>query len=111
MIKDLNATFGMSEMEVAAKRIINNCEAKGSWLHAATFELFQGSSEQNGFLHLIEYGYLTSGYFKGKFYITDKFIKIIERKVSPYDLALKFEAPTTWEIIDSQLPHLKPKDF
>jgi hypothetical protein len=88
-----NGLFGESEMECAAKLIVNRIVAKQTWHVFVTYS--DMAAEATGFLHLVSGGFLGSGYpIKSRWWPTPSFIeRVSERLVLNYPDAKKWPLP------------------
>jgi hypothetical protein len=78
---DLTGTFGMSEMESAARCILRKCTQHKSWDCHFTLKDFSSEDEQTGFLNLLANGYMDCHPFAHNNFLVDQsFIQRIESK-------------------------------
>jgi hypothetical protein len=107
---DLSSMLGHVESEVAAARIVRLCEKHGSWGCPATYEQMVGRSEQNGFLMLIEAGWIRSGYMKGCYFATKDLIDKVRAKLPAEMRGFVYDPASGWLHPDASDPyHLHPK--
>ena len=74
----LSNTFGMTEMELAAERILKICSTCKEQRFSITS--FIDEYEMDGFVELIHNGWLEHGTYNGEFYMSDSFIERIKSK-------------------------------
>lgn len=79
---DLSGTFGMHEMEVAARIIVDKVRSKKKLEASVGSDDFAGNySAMTGFLELIYHGWMTKFMYNGRFYPKKAFWKRIKMKV------------------------------
>ena len=81
----LMGVFGMFEMEKAAEKILEKAEKNQSWdIEVSLSEMGDDVSAENGFLHLLSYGWLRpTAFSKSHFRISQSFIdRLLEKKVA-----------------------------
>lgn len=79
---DLSWAFGMTEMEMAANKIINKAVAAGTWIVPMTYEEAGLWGSSSGFLHLIHNGYMRNvRAYKAEFYPNQEFVNQVMKAV------------------------------
>lgn len=73
------AIFGMREMELAAKIIVDKCREKVGWETPIFCEDFKTDLGRTGFVELISSGWLKRGVDNGQFYVNDGFIQRLQK--------------------------------
>jgi hypothetical protein len=72
------AVFGMREMEMAAKKIVDKCR-ENNWKVPIICEDFENDLERTGFIELIGKGWLEHGQDNGQFFVKTAFVRRLRK--------------------------------